>query len=115
MGACAPADTAALRQDVDQFMAKAMADESIPGAVVAIVQDGRIGTYTMREPMHAVEARLPSRQFARLNRSVLVNVDAICEIQPYFRGDFAVVLRDGSHVITGRTYRERIRRRFSLV
>ena len=72
------------------------------------------GTYTMREPMHAVEARLPSRQFARLNRSVLVNVDAIREIQPYFRGDFAVVLRDGSHVITGRTYRERIRRRFSL-
>ena len=37
-----PNDTAALRQDVDQFMAKAMADESIPGAVVAIVQDGRI-------------------------------------------------------------------------
>jgi len=73
------------------------------------------GTYTVREPMHAVEARLPSRQFTRLNRSVLVNVDAIREIQPYFRGDFAVVLRDGSHVITGRTYRERIRRRFSLV
>ena len=31
-----PNDTTALRQDVDQFMAKAMADESIPGAVVAI-------------------------------------------------------------------------------
>ena len=70
--------------------------------------------YVVREPMHALEARLPSRQFVRLNRSVLVNVDAIREIQPYFRGDFAVVLRDGSHVITGRTYRERIRRRFSL-
>ena len=77
--------------------------------------DATGGTFVMREPMHAVEARLPSRHFARLNRSVLVNVDAIREIQPYFRGDFAVVLRDGSHVITGRTYRERIRRRFSLV
>ena len=72
------------------------------------------GAYVIREPMHAVESRLPSSQFVRLNRSVLVNVDAIREIQPYFRGDFAVVLRDGSHVITGRTYRERIRRRFSL-
>ena len=71
-------------------------------------------TYVVHEPMHAVEARLPSRDFVRLNRSVLVNVDVIREIQPYFRGDFAVVLRDGSHVITGRTYRERIRRRFSL-
>jgi two-component system LytT family response regulator len=64
--------------------------------------------------MHELDSRLSSRQFARLNRYVLVNVDAIREIQPYFRGDFAVVLRDGSHVITGRTYRERIRRRFSL-
>jgi len=41
MAACAPRraeippnDTAALRQDVDQFMANAMADESVPGAVV---------------------------------------------------------------------------------
>ena len=31
-----PNDTAALRQDVDQFMVKAMADEAIPGAVAAI-------------------------------------------------------------------------------
>ena len=37
-----PNDTTALRQDVDRFMAKAMADESIPGAVVGIVQDGRV-------------------------------------------------------------------------
>jgi len=37
-----PNDTATLRQDVDQFMAKAMADRSVPGAVVAIVQDGRV-------------------------------------------------------------------------
>ena len=37
-----PNDSAALRDDVDRFMSKAMADESIPGAVVAIVQDGRV-------------------------------------------------------------------------
>ena len=37
-----PNDTIALRQDVDQFMAKEMADQSIPGAAVAVVQDGRV-------------------------------------------------------------------------
>ena len=37
-----PNDTAELRQDVDGFMAKAMADQGIPGAVVAVVQDGRV-------------------------------------------------------------------------
>jgi DNA-binding LytR/AlgR family response regulator len=40
--------------------------------------------YVIREPMHAVESRLPSSQFVRPNRSVLVNVDAIREIQCIF-------------------------------
>ena len=37
-----PNDATALRQDVDRLMAKAMADQGVPGAVVAIVQDGRV-------------------------------------------------------------------------
>ena len=38
----APIDTTALRRDVDEFMAKDMAELKVPGAVVAVVQDGRI-------------------------------------------------------------------------
>jgi len=68
--------------------------------------------HLMRETMSGLEVRLPSSRFVRLNRSVIVNVDAIREIQPYFHGDFAVVLRDGTTVLTGRTYRARLRQRF---
>ena len=68
--------------------------------------------HLMRETMSGLEARLPSSTFVRLNRSAIVNIDAIREIQPYFHGDFAVVLRDGTTVLTGRTYRARLRRRF---
>jgi two-component system response regulator LytT len=71
--------------------------------------------YFIREPMHAVEARLPSSQFVRLSRSVLVSVDAIREIQRTFAATSRSCCATASHVITGRTYRERIRRRFSLV
>jgi two-component system LytT family response regulator len=68
--------------------------------------------HVMRLTLSALEERLPADQFVRLNRSTLVNVSFIREIQTYFRGDFAVVLRDGSTAITGETYRERLRARF---
>ena len=68
--------------------------------------------HEMRMTLSALEERLPPEQFVRLNRSTLVNVSFIREIQTYFRGDFAVVLRDGGTVITGETYRERLRARF---
>ena len=68
--------------------------------------------HLMRETMSGLEERLPSSRFVRLNRSVIVNIDAIKEVQPYFHGDFAVLLRDGTTVLTGRTYRARLRRRF---
>jgi two-component system LytT family response regulator len=68
--------------------------------------------HVMRLTLSALEERLPPELFVRLNRSTLVNVNFIREIQTYFRGDFAVVLKDGSSVITGQTYRERLRARF---
>jgi two-component system, LytTR family, response regulator len=54
-------------------------------------------------------ARMPRDTFLRVHRSVMVNVSHIREIQPWFHGDFAIIMRDGSQVLTGRTYREQIR------
>ena len=73
----------------------------------------------LRPPHYALAPgvpKIPPNDTSALRQDVdqFMSKDAIREIQPYFRGDFAVVLRDGSHVITGRTYRDRIRKRFSL-
>jgi two-component system LytT family response regulator len=64
--------------------------------------------HLVRETMTHMEQRLPVG-FVRLHRSTLVNLDRIREIQPWVKGDFIVILGDGTRLTSGRTYRERVR------
>lgn len=65
--------------------------------------------HRIRMTLTEFEARVPAGLLVRVHRSVMVNLDHVREIQPYLYGDFAIVMRDGSHVISGRTYREQVR------
>ena len=38
----------------------------------------------------------------------IVNVDAIHEVQPLFKGDYVIVLKSGVEVRTGRTHRAEV-------
>jgi two-component system, LytTR family, response regulator len=67
-------------------------------------------SHTVRETMAEMEARLPSPPFVRVHRSAIVNAGRIREIQPWFKGDYVVILTDGSKIRTGRTYREAVQR-----
>jgi hypothetical protein len=44
----------------------------------------------------------------RIHRSAIVNVEAIAEIRSLFHGDYDVLLRDGTALPVGRTYRDRL-------
>lgn len=65
-------------------------------------------THILRETMNALEARLDSSRFLRVHRSTIVNVDRIKELQPWFRGDYLLVLQDGTQLTLSRTYREKL-------
>ena len=52
----------------------------------------------IRETLSSLEARLSPRQFLRLSRSALVNVDQVEEVQPSFKGEHVVVLKNGIRV-----------------
>ena len=67
-------------------------------------------TYTVRDTLSRLEQRLPAGRFLRVHRSTIVNVDRVREIQPWFQGDFVLILRDGTRVTTGRQYRDNVRR-----
>ena len=69
--------------------------------------------HRIREPISALEQRLPG-EFIRISRSAIVNVSAIREVQRWFRGNFVVILRDGTKVTTGARYRERLAARIPL-
>ncbi len=78
------------------------------GNYVKVHAAGQI--HLVRETLSALEADLPSDQFLRISRSVMVSLDVVREIQPMFYGDCAVILRDGTKLTLSRTYRDRLER-----
>jgi two-component system LytT family response regulator len=64
--------------------------------------------FLYRETMTKLEAQLNPERFARIHRSTIVNVARIKELQPWFRGDYQVVLRDNRKLTLTRGYRGRL-------
>jgi two-component system LytT family response regulator len=61
--------------------------------------------YRRRGTLRDLEDRLDPARFLRLNRSEIVRLDAIRELQPWFHGDAKVVLHDGTVLTWSRRYR----------
>ena len=57
-------------------------------------------SYLYRERMHVLESQLNPRQFARVHRSAIVNLERVREIVHDNRGDHVVVLSTGARVKT---------------
>ncbi len=64
--------------------------------------------HLIRETMQNFEARLDPEHFLRIHRSTIVNIERIKEFQPWFAGEYVVVLRDGRKLTLSRTYRARV-------
>lgn len=65
-------------------------------------------THMMRETMARLEERLDAKQFIRIHRSTIVNLDRMRKLTPSFAGEYAVVLQDGTKLKLSRGYHERI-------
>lgn len=68
-------------------------------------------THILRETITALENRLGARQFLRVHRSTLVNVDRIKTLKPSLYGDYSILLRDGTKLTLSRGFRETVLRR----
>jgi len=71
----------------------------------AVVHVGKVN-HVLRESMTSLESHLPSQRFLRISRSVIVNIDQIQELQPMFKGENLVVLKNGKSYPTTRPLRE---------
>jgi two-component system LytT family response regulator len=65
-------------------------------------------SYLLREAIGSFERRLDPKQFPRINRSTIVNIDRVLELQPWFHHDYRLVLRDGTTLTLSRNYRQRL-------
>ena len=66
-------------------------------------------TYLFHETTTGVEAKLDPKKFFRIHRSTIVNIEKTREMHPWFNGDYAVRLKDGTKLTLSSTYRERLK------
>jgi two-component system LytT family response regulator len=63
--------------------------------------------YWMTPTLNELEARLDDRQFFRISRAAIVNLDAVREVIPTVGGNGEVALRDGSrHEVSRRRFKD---------
>jgi two-component system LytT family response regulator len=70
-------------------------------------------SHLLRRTMDEIEKQLDPRQFFRVHRSAIVNIDRVREIHPLFRGDCALVLSNGQKVKLSRSRRADFEARFA--
>jgi two-component system LytT family response regulator len=62
-------------------------------------------TYTVRSTLDSLARQLDPDQFVRINRSQLVNLERVKEMQPWFHGERRIVLEDGRELTWTRRFR----------
>jgi two-component system LytT family response regulator len=64
--------------------------------------------HLLRESMKNMEARLDPKIFVRIHRSAIVNIDRIKELEPWFHGEYIVIMRDGTRLTASRVFSDRL-------
>ena len=61
-------------------------------------------THTLRSTLDALQNSLDPKSFVRINRGTLVRWDVVRELQPWFHGEYKVVLHDNTELRWSRRY-----------
>lgn len=64
--------------------------------------------HLLRETISSLEAQLDPKKFRRIHRSAIVQLDKIRELQPWFHGEYRIVLHSGAELMLSRNYRENL-------
>jgi two-component system LytT family response regulator len=65
--------------------------------------------HLMRETISALEKRLDPDRFLRIHRRLIVNVDRIKQLHPWFQRSYCVMLQDGTKLPVGRNYKDKLK------
>jgi two-component system LytT family response regulator len=66
-------------------------------------------SYLLRESLASFAQRLDPREFMRVHRSALVNVASIKRIDPWSRGEYSILLRNGTRLTSSRAHGQALR------
>jgi len=65
--------------------------------------------HLVRDTMKAIESKLDPDKFVRVHRSHIVNMDRVKSMEPWFHGEYVLILEDGTELQSSRTYSDRLR------
>ena len=65
-------------------------------------------SHLLRETISSLESQLDPKKFRRIHRSAIVQLDKIKELQPWFHGEYRIVLYSGAELMLSRNYRENL-------
>ena len=68
--------------------------------------------HIFRETISHIEQSLNPQKFCRISRSAIVNLDFVRELQALFRGDYQVILQNGTQLKLSHNYRKNLTRHF---
>lgn len=88
-----------------------------PSEIDWIEADGKLAqlhvgkeVHAVRIPLKRLEERLEPLGFVRVHRSAIVNVERIKELEPWFHGEYVVVLKDGTKLTSSAAHSQALHR-----
>jgi two-component system LytT family response regulator len=64
--------------------------------------------HKMRDTLTALEARLAPYDFVRTHRSILVNLSHVQAFEPWFNGDYVILMHNGEKLKLSRRYKDHL-------
>jgi two-component system LytT family response regulator len=73
------------------------------------------GSHLVRETLSGLESQLDPQAFVRIHRSTIVRLDAVRHLESLFKGEYLVLLKDGTRLTSSRPYREALERALGVM
>ena len=67
-------------------------------------------SYLLHTTMRNLETKLDPNTFLRIHRSLIVNLKRIKELHPMFHGEYRVIMKDGTELVSGRSYYDKLQK-----
>ena len=96
----------AVKSDDRTIFVKVEEIDYVESASNYVVLCTRTGNHVLRDTLTNLETRLPPKLFLRISRSVIVNLDAVKELQPGLQGEHIIILHGGKQLTMTRGLRE---------
>ncbi|MEP6764651.1 MAG: LytTR family DNA-binding domain-containing protein [Gemmatimonadaceae bacterium] len=108
-------DRVLIKRDGRSFMVRLADVQWIESSGNYVILHSGAQKHQLRETLTNLESRLDPDVFVRIHRRLIVAVDSMRELQPWFGGDQIMILKDGTKLRVSRNFREHVAGRLSGV